>query len=82
MILVEGGYTPDTVVVQHGKPVRLNFRREEAAGCSDKVVFADFQKTADLASGKIVPVELLPNEPGEFTFSCPMGMCRGKLVAE
>lgn len=82
MILVKGGYTPDTIVVQHGKPVRLNFRREETAGCSDKVVFADFQKTADLPTGQIVPVELLPNEPGEFTFSCPMGMFRGKLVVE
>ena len=31
MVLVKGGYTPDVVVVQHGKPVRLNFRREESA---------------------------------------------------
>jgi plastocyanin domain-containing protein len=82
MILVKGGYTPDTVVVRRGKPVRLSFRREETAGCSDKVVFADFQKTADLPTGQIVPVELLPKEPGEFAFSCPMGMFRGKLVVE
>ena len=82
MILVKGGYTPDAIVVQHGKPVRLNFRREETATCSDKVVFADFEKTADLPTGQIVPVELLPKEPGEFTFSCPMGMFRGKLIVE
>ena len=43
MILVKGGYTPDTIIVRHGRPVRLNFRREETAGCSDKVIFADFQ---------------------------------------
>ena len=47
MILVKGGYTPDTIVVRHGKPVRLNFRREETASCSDKVIFADFNKSAD-----------------------------------
>jgi plastocyanin domain-containing protein len=82
MILVKGGYTPDAIIVQHGKPVRLNFRREESAGCSDKVVFADFQKTADLPTGQTVAVELLPKEPGEYTFSCPMGMFRGKLVVE
>jgi plastocyanin domain-containing protein len=82
MILVKGGYTPDTIVVRHGKPVRLNFRREETASCSDKVVFADFQKTAELPTGQVVPVELLPKEPGEFAFSCPMGMFRGKLVVE
>jgi plastocyanin domain-containing protein len=82
MVLVKGGYTPDTIVVQHGKPVRINFRREETAGCSDKVVFADFQKTADLPTGQTVAVEFLPKEPGEHAFSCPMGMFRGRLVVE
>ncbi|WP_454618789.1 cupredoxin domain-containing protein [Bradyrhizobium cenepequi] len=82
MILVKGGYTPDTIIVQSGRPVRLNFRREETASCSDKVVFADFQKSADLPTGVTVAVELLPRSPGEFSFGCPMGMFRGKLVVE
>ena len=82
MILVKGGYTPDAIIVQHGKPVRLNFRREESADCSDKVVFADFQKTADLPTGQTVAVELLPKEPGEYAFGCPMGMFRGRLIVE
>jgi plastocyanin domain-containing protein len=82
MILVKGGYTPDMIVVQHGKPVRLNFRREETASCSDKVIFADFNKSAALPTGQTVPVELLPDRPGEFDFACPMGMFRGKLIVE
>jgi plastocyanin domain-containing protein len=82
MILVKGGYTPDTIIVRHGRPVRLNFRREETASCSDKVVFADFQKSADLPTGQTVPVEFLPKEPGEFAFGCPMGMFRGRLIVE
>ena len=82
MILVKGGYTPDTIIVRHGRPVRLSFRREETASCSDKVIFADFEKSADLPTGETVAVEFLPKEPGEFGFSCPMGMFRGKLVVE
>ncbi len=82
MILVKGGYTPDTIVVRHGKPVRINFRREETAGCSDKVLFPDFQKSADLPTGEAVTVEFLPKEPGEHVFSCPMGMFRGRLIVE
>lgn len=82
MILVKGGYTPDTIIVRSGRPVRLNFRREETASCSDKVVFADFQKSVDLPTGAIVPVELMPKEPGEFGFGCPMGMFRGRLIVE
>jgi hypothetical protein len=30
-VLVKGGYTPDVVVVERGKPVRLNFVRQESA---------------------------------------------------
>jgi plastocyanin domain-containing protein len=82
MILVKGGYTPDTIIVRHGRPVRLNFRREETASCSDKVIFADFGKSADLPTGETVSVELLPREPGEYAFACPMGMFRGRLIVE
>jgi plastocyanin domain-containing protein len=82
MILVKGGYTPDVIVVQHGKPVRLNFRREETAACSEMVVFGDFGKSAKLPEGELVPVEFLPEQPGEYDFTCQMGMLRGKLIVE
>jgi plastocyanin domain-containing protein len=82
MVLVKGGYTPDVIVVQHGKPVRLSFRREETAACSEMVVFGDFGKSARLPTGETVAVELLPERPGEYDFACQMGMLRGKLVVE
>lgn len=82
MILVKGGYTPDTIIVSRGKPVRLNFRREETASCSDKVVFEQFGKSAELPTGELVAVELMPKEAGEFGFACPMGMFRGRLIVE
>jgi plastocyanin domain-containing protein len=82
MVLVKGGYTPDVLVVQHGKPVRLTFRREETAACSEMVVFGDFNKSAKLPTGQDVRVEFLPERPGEYEFSCQMGMLRGKLIVE
>ncbi len=82
MILVKGGYTPDTIIVKHGKPVRLKFRREENTSCSEKVVFGDFSRSADLPEGKVVPIEFLPEKPGEYEFTCGMGMLRGKLIVE
>ena len=82
MILVKGGYTPGVVVVQHGKPVRLNFRREETASCSEMVLLPDFDKSAQLPTGETVAVEFVPNEPGEYEFACQMGMFRGKLIVE
>lgn len=82
MVLVKGGYTPDVIVVQHGRPVRLKFRREETAACSEMVVFGDFGKSAKLPEGETVPIEFVPEKPGEYEFTCQMGMLRGKLVVE
>ncbi len=82
MVLVKGGYTPDLIVVQHGKPVRLNFRREETAACSEMVILSDFGKSAQLPEGEVVPIEFLPENPGEYEFACQMGMLRGKLIVE
>ena len=82
MILVKGGYTPDVIVVQHGKPVRFNFRREETAACSEMVVFSQFGKSAQLPTGETIPVEFLPEQSGEYEFTCQMGMLRGKVIVE
>jgi plastocyanin domain-containing protein len=82
MVLVKGGYTPDIIVVERGKPVRLNFVRQESASCSEMVLFPAFNKSAKLPEGETVPVEFLPNEPGEYEFACQMGMFRGKLIVE
>jgi len=81
-ILVKGGYTPDVIVVKAGKPVRLTFVRQETAACSEMVIFGDFNKSAKLPPGEVVPVEFLPQKPGEYEFACQMGMLRGKLIVE
>ena len=82
MVLVKGGYTPDVIVVEAGKPVRLNFVRQESVSCSEMVLLPAFNKSATLPEGQTVPVEFLPKDRGEFEFSCQMGMFRGKLIVE
>jgi plastocyanin domain-containing protein len=81
-ITVKGGYSPDVVVVKQGRPVRLDFYRDETASCSEQVVFGDFGIARDLPAFKTTAVELTPREPGEFTWTCGMNMLRGKLVVE
>ena len=82
IVLVKGGYTPDVIVVEAGKPVRLNFVRQESASCSEMVLLPAFDKSAQLPEGQTVPVEFLPTDRGEFEFSCQMGMFRGRLIVE
>jgi len=82
MVLVKGGYTPDVIVVERGKPVRLNFVRQESASCTEMVAIPAFNKSAKLPEGETVPVEFMPKEAGEYEFACQMGMIRGKLIVE
>ena len=82
MILVKGGYTPDAIVLERGKPARLKFVRQESASCSDVVIIPAFNKSAHLPEGETVAVEFMPAEPGEYEFSCQMGMFRGKLIVQ
>lgn len=82
LITVKGGYSPDVIVVEAGKPVRLNFYRTETAACSEQVLFPDFQKQATLTPFKQVAVEITPEKPGEYRFQCGMGMLQGKLIVE
>ena len=81
-VLVKGGYNPPVIRVEHGRPVRLTFRREETNPCSEQVVFDAFSKHAGLPEGQLVTVELMPDQPGEYPFTCGMGMLRGTLVVE
>lgn len=82
LVLVRGGYTPDVIVVEAGKPVRLNFVRQESASCTEMVLLPAFGKSAHLPEGQTVAVEFLPTEPGEYEFACQMGMIRGKVLVE
>ncbi len=81
-ITVKGGYTPDVIVVQKGRPVRLTFTRQESAACSERVLFPDFNRNALLPEGEPTTIEFTPDKTGEFGFQCQMGMLRGKLIVE
>jgi plastocyanin domain-containing protein len=81
-ITVKGGYTPDTIVVRAGQPVRLQFYRDETADCSERVVFEDFGIDVPLPAFQTTTVEFTPAEAGEFRFRCGMNMLKGLLVVE
>jgi plastocyanin domain-containing protein len=81
-VTVKGGYTPDTIVVQAGKPVRLQFYRDETADCSERVVFERFGIDQQLPAFQTTTIEFTPYQPGEYAFRCGMNMLKGLLVVE
>jgi plastocyanin domain-containing protein len=80
LVRVSGGYLPDVVHARAGKPIRLVFLREETAGCSERVLFPAFGKSAMLPAGELVVVDLPARPPGTYEFTCAMGILRGRLV--
>ena len=81
-IIVDGGYTPDRINVATGEPVRLNFYRQDPSSCLEQVLLPDFNKALDLTLNQTTSVEILPEKPGEYIFTCGMNMYRGVIKAE
>ena len=81
-VTVRGGYQPATIVAKAGRPVRLKFTRRESTPCGEEVVLPDFGKRAHLPQDKTVPIEVKPERPGEYEFTCGMNMYKGKLIVE
>ena len=81
-VIVKGGYSPDLVVVQQGRPVRFKFTRQESAICSERVLFPDFNKDISLPENEPTVVEFTPAEPGAYDFHCQMGMLQGTLIVK
>lgn len=79
-VVVKGGYSPDRIEVERGRPVRLIFRRDEASSCTEQLVMSDFGITKTLPQGERVSVEFTPQNTGEFVFHCGMNMVRGQLI--
>jgi len=74
------GYEPSQITVKKGEPVKLAFQRTDAQNCAGTVVFPQLNISRQLPVGETIIIELTPNEMGELTFSCGMGMYKGTLT--
>jgi plastocyanin domain-containing protein len=81
-VRVNGSYQPAVIHASAGRPLRLIFRREETAVCSERVVFPDLGVSAELPAFTDVRVELPAAEPGEHPFTCRMGVLHGTLILD
>lgn len=81
-ITVKGGYSPDTIEVQLGVPLRITFDRQESGSCTEKVIFTDFGVIADLPAFQKTAVAFTPDRAGIFDFACGMNMVHGTLIVK
>jgi plastocyanin domain-containing protein len=81
-VVVQGGYSPASLKVKRGQPLRLWFDRRETSGCSEEVVIPDFNVRRYLPAHEKTAVELTPESAGSYEFTCGMGMLRGRITVE
>jgi plastocyanin domain-containing protein len=73
------GYQPNRIIVEAGRPVRLDVRRETPSSCYAQLLIPEFAIAVDLPEGKTIPVEFTPTQPGEYKFMCGMKMNFGTI---
>ncbi|MBE9156430.1 cupredoxin domain-containing protein [Nodosilinea sp. LEGE 06152] len=79
MVTAAKGYQPNRIIVEAGRPVRLDFRRDTPSSCYAQLLIPEFGIAVDLPEGKTIPVEFTPTQPGEYEFMCGMKMNFGTI---
>ena len=65
-VVVNGGYTPNTVVLKQGVPASIVFDRKDPSGCFSHVMFPDFGVNEELPIGKQHSIDIDTSKPGEY----------------
>ena len=82
IVVTGSGFSPESVTIEPGRPVRLHFERTAEPNCGEEVVFASLGIRQALAAGQTTTVELPPQPAGTLDFACGMGMMMGKLLVQ
>lgn len=80
IVVADGVYQPPVIEVPFGQPVQLRFVRRDPSPCAEQVRFDRLGVATDLPLHQPRDVTLSPPEPGEYEFTCQMGMYRGRLI--
>lgn len=81
-VVVKGGYSPQTVVLQKGVPGKVNFQMKDSTACLSHVVFDKLGVDKDLTKAPETTVEIPTDKAGEYDFACGMNMFHGKVVVK
>jgi plastocyanin domain-containing protein len=81
-IHVGSAFSPASITVPQGKPVRLAFHRTDEPTCADEVVFPDLKLRKKLPANATTVVELPPQQARTLSFACGMDMMKGTVVVQ
>jgi len=73
------GYSPRNLRVKVNQPVELTLKNSGAYSCASAFSFRAFGISTDLGPQEQKSFTFTPTKPGNYTFSCAMGMYTGVL---
>lgn len=81
-ITARNGYEPSHIQAEAGKPLLLEFYRDETAEhtCVSELVIPEAGVDTALPPKELKIIRIEPQKPGEMTFKCGMDMIHGKIT--
>ncbi len=76
----EGIYQPASIQVPLNQEITLRFIRQDPSPCAETVIFNTLDINKSLPLNQPTDIKLTLIKPGEYEFTCQMGMYRGKLI--
>ncbi|MDR3476755.1 MAG: cupredoxin domain-containing protein [Gammaproteobacteria bacterium] len=80
ILVKDGAYQPAYIEVERQHEVTLRFLRKDPSPCAEIVTFGALNVSQQLPLNQPVDIMLKLDNPGEYEFTCQMGMYRGKLI--
>ncbi len=81
MAIGYSGYEPSEFVLQKDVPVKWIIDATDMTGCTSQIIVPDLKIRKNLSRGENI-IEFTPNQAGKISFSCGMGMVRGKFIVK
>lgn len=81
-VVVNGGYSPSTVVLKKGIPATVQFDMHDKTACLSHVVFEKLGVDKDLTKQQVTTVDIPTDKAGEYDFACGMNMFHGKVIVK
>src|SRR3990167_6432330 len=76
VLVRDGVYTPAYIQVEPDQPITLRFTRKDASPCAEIVNFSSLNISRQLPLDEPIDIHINIKKPGEYEFTCQMGMYR------
>ncbi|NQT49575.1 sulfite exporter TauE/SafE family protein [Candidatus Kuenenbacteria bacterium] len=73
------GYSPNVFTIKKGIPVKWTINVKQMTGCTNEIIVPDLGIKKKLQYGENI-IQFTPTKVGNLSFSCWMGMVRGKFI--